>query len=297
MIFNQWQTGQCEGYAFLAALYILDPSIDYQEIDRELQAEKIDLAYPWRAWQWFLDKGYIKSYEPIEKIQMKSLLSRWIPLITGSRYGDFTKVKSPLFELPFSKSNTLIQHKHTIIKDEWYHFLHQNSWGEQWGDKGCFRVRKEDYKYLDAMWRVIPNIQNPHNTIIKKYMGGRVDYDNVYDYQCVDWIREYNSLRSRPITKHGNAYQLWTVWLWDNWKMVVKTTLNAPSEWDVVIWGTTLGKWFWHIAIANRFCNPMVLRTTDQNAGNGNWDWLWKNSITPFFRSYKWVVGWYTWIG
>ena len=59
---------------------------------------------------------------------MKALLSRGVPLITGSRYGDFTKVQSPLYELPFSKTNKLFQHKHVLVKDEENHYLHQNSW-------------------------------------------------------------------------------------------------------------------------------------------------------------------------
>lgn len=297
MVFNQWTTGQCEWYAFLAALYILDPTIDYKKIDAELQAEKIDLAYPGRAGQWFLDRWYIKSYEPIEKIQMKALLSRWVPLITGSRYGDFTKVKAPTYELPFSRLHKMFQHKHVLVDDEWENYLHQNSLGDLWGDKWYFRVKKEDYKYLDAMWRVIPNIVDPHNTILKRYMWFRIDYDDAYNYQCVDWIKEYSSLRSRPITSFGNAYALWEKWLGDKWQKIVSSPGNFPSEGDVVIWSKSWGGWYGHIAIANKFCNPLVLRTTDQNAGNWNGDWLGWNSISPFFRSYSWVVGWFKYIG
>lgn len=296
MIFNQKERGQCQWYAFLAALYILDPTIDYKKIDAELQAEKDDLSYPWKAGKWFQDRWYIKDYEVVQDLQIKALLNRNVPLITGSRYGDFTKVKSPLFELPFQKTDKLFAHKYAIIDDEPVHYLCQNSWGELWGDKGYFRVKKEDFKYFDAIWRVIPNINDPHNAILKKHMGLRVDYDNAYEYQCVDWIREYSTLRGRPITSYGHAYSLWEKWLGKNWKKVEKTALNAPSEWDVVIWDTSWGGGYWHIAIANKFCNPLVLRTTDQNAWSWNGDWLWKNSISPFFRSYKWVVGWYKWI-
>lgn len=135
-----------------------------------------------------------------------------------------------------------------------------------------------------------------HKTIIKLYTWKSYDNDWVYWKQCVDWIKWYSKLRWRKITTRGNAFDFWNNWLGKDWKRIEKTPFNYPSEWDVVIWGTTWGGWFGHIAIANWLCNPLVLRTTDQNAGSGNWDWKGKNAITPFFRSYRWVVGWYTYI-
>lgn len=135
-----------------------------------------------------------------------------------------------------------------------------------------------------------------HKEILKKHMWDRVDVDKAYWYQCVDWIRMYSTYRSREIPTRGNAIDLWNKWLWPKWKKVVKTTLNYPSEWDIVIWGTTFGWWYWHIAIANWLCNPIILRTTDQNAWSWNWNWLGWNSISPFFRTYKWVLGWYKYI-
>lgn len=136
-----------------------------------------------------------------------------------------------------------------------------------------------------------------HKEILAQYTWKSYDNDWAYWNQCVDWIKWYSKLRGREITTRGNAFDLWNKWLWPKWKKIPKTALNYPSEWDVVIWGTSWGGWYWHIAIANSMCNPAVLRTTDQNAGTGNWDWKGKNAISPFFRSYKWVVGWFTYIG
>jgi len=139
-----------------------------------------------------------------------------------------------------------------------------------------------------------------HSEILKKWIWKRYQENDKYKYQCISWVKKYCEEMWRPIgTFGGSAYDWWVTWkpFNKNWKKVVKTPLNYPLEWDLVFWGTTWGKWYWHVAIANKFCNPMVLRTTDQNAGTGNWDWLGKNAINPFFRSYKWVVGWYTWIG
>lgn len=140
-------------------------------------------------------------------------------------------------------------------------------------------------------------IDSQHNIILKKYVWYRVDYDKAFNYQCVDWVREYSVLRWRSITNFGNAYQLWQKWLGPKWKRVPMTALGYPSEWDVVIWGPTWGGGYGHIAIVNKFCNPVVLRSVDQNAWSGNGDWLGKNSISNCFRGYSGVVGWFEYIG
>ena len=138
-----------------------------------------------------------------------------------------------------------------------------------------------------------------HSEVLKKWIWNRYQENDKYKYQCLAWVKKYCEEMDRPIWSFWwAAYNWWVTWKPFNnkWKKIPKTPLNYPSEGDVVIWGTTWGGWCWHIAIAWKFCNPMVLRTTDQNAGNWNGDWLGKNAILPFFRSYKWVLGWYTWV-
>lgn len=136
-----------------------------------------------------------------------------------------------------------------------------------------------------------------HKEILQKYMGNRVDSDWSYWYQCVDWIRVYSAMRGRDIPNRWDAVVLWTKWLWPKWKRVLPSKINYPSEGDVVVWDKSFGGWYGHIAIANAFCNPLVLRTTDQNAKTGNWSGLGWDSISPYFRSYKWVMCWYKYIG
>ena len=45
-IFNQGQSPQCAGYAWLAALQKMGQEIDYNAIDQELQVLRPPLAYP-----------------------------------------------------------------------------------------------------------------------------------------------------------------------------------------------------------------------------------------------------------
>ena len=132
-----------------------------------------------------------------------------------------------------------------------------------------------------------------HKDILKKHMWWRVDVDKAYWYQCVDWIRMYSTYRGREIPNRWNAIDLWEKWLGKDWKKIPKSLLNYPSEGDVVVWDKTWWGWYGHIAICWKFCNPLVLRTVDQNAGSGSGDGLGKNSISPFFRGYKWVVWWF----
>ncbi len=296
MIFNQWTKGQCEGYAFLAALEILDPSLDFKKIDAELQ-EIGNLAYPGKAGQWFKEKGYIDNYYPVKKLQVKALINRHVPLITGSRFWDFSKVVPPVFRLTFDRSNEMQQHEYVIVNTSGRDLVCQNSWGEEWGDDWYFRVSKDDYRFLDTPFRIIPKLKDPHKAIVKKYMYDRIDFDKAYRYQCVDWIKEYSTLRNRPIVNYGSAFKLWEKGLWKNYTRVISTPGNFPEEWDIVFWGPTWGGWFGHTAIANKFCNPLLLRTIDQNAWSGNGDGLEKNSINPFFRTYSGVVGWFKWVG
>jgi hypothetical protein len=70
----------------------MNPQIEYEKIHRELQAEPINLFTAPKAGEWFKKRGYISKYEAIKPIQMKALLNRRIPLISGSNLGDFSKI-------------------------------------------------------------------------------------------------------------------------------------------------------------------------------------------------------------
>lgn len=133
-----------------------------------------------------------------------------------------------------------------------------------------------------------------HREILKKHMWDRVDVDKAYWYQCIDWVRMYSLYRARNITTRWNAIDLWNKWLGKDWKKIVKTPFNYPSEGDVVFfWGTTYG----HVWIGNRFCNPLLLRMTDQNWWDGSGNWIWNNAIKARFRNYKNCLWWYEYIG
>lgn len=135
-----------------------------------MQAEKDNLAYPNRAENWFKNRGYIESFDPIENIQMKALLGRGVPLVTGSNNGDFTTVKAQDYLLHIN-NDIMFQHKYTIISDTENQYDCANSWGIGWGNAGHFMVNKSDFSELFKPYRVLPKINNPHATILAKYIG------------------------------------------------------------------------------------------------------------------------------
>lgn len=45
--------------------------------------------------------------------------------------------------------------------------------------------------------------------IFSKYIGGRIDRDKMYGYQCVDLVKQFADESGFPITTYGNAIDLW----------------------------------------------------------------------------------------
>lgn len=157
----------------------------------------------------------------------------------------------------------------------------------------------EDKRYKQK-WKIIPKKKQEHNDIIREWTGKRVDNDGYPlngKYQCQDWNRFYNNLRKRPITTYADAYDMYMKWLGDNWIKIEKAPLNYPQEWDVIFWGKSWGGGYGHVAIANKYCNPVLLRGSEQNGWRGSGTGLWDDAIRNFWRNYDWVVWWYRWIG
>ena len=132
-----------------------------------------------------------------------------------------------------------------------------------------------------------------HDEIMKKWYWKRCQETASLWYQCVAWAKKYCDERWYAIGSFNwSAINWWKSWSpFDNsWKRVNKTKMNYPSEWDIVFfdWWT-----YGHVAVANKFCNPVLLRWSEQNI---NWtgSWLGKDAISPFWRSYSGCVGWFT---
>ena len=128
-----------------------------------------------------------------------------------------------------------------------------------------------------------------HAEVTKKWYWYNVDYDGSFWFQCVDWVRQYCKERWYPIESFlGSAIMWWDTWhpFDKTWKRIEYTWLNSPSEGDIIFWSEKRCK-YGHTAVANRFCNPFLLRYSDQN---GTWN---GDVIQPRWSSYKNMLWWY----
>lgn len=108
--------------------------------------------------------------------------------------------------------------------------------------------------------------------------------------ECVYWAKIYCKERGYPIKSFWwSAYNWWITWspFDDSWIRVYKDSDNKPKEGDIVFWDEGRGK-YCHVAVANKFCTPRVLRCSDQNG------WWKHEAIQPRFYNYDNVVWWFT---
>lgn len=126
-----------------------------------------------------------------------------------------------------------------------------------------------------------------HKETTKKWYWKKYRETVALGYQCVAWAKKYCAERWYPIKWFwGSAIQWWITWSpFDNtWERIESTPFNYPSEGDIVFWANPP---YGHVWVANNFCNPVVLRCSDQNGG---WN---EESIQPRWLSYKNVLWWY----
>jgi len=129
-----------------------------------------------------------------------------------------------------------------------------------------------------------------HTEFNKNWLWKNVDFDWVYWYQCVDWVRLYWQKLWLNIGAFGwSAINGWNTWcpFDDSWKKVEYKPWMYPKQWDILFWSENRCK-NGHTAYANKFCNAKMLRYTDQN---------WTGHRDPFtarFTDYKNLLGWAT---
>jgi hypothetical protein len=138
---------------------------------------------------------------------------------------------------------------------------------------------------------------------IKKWLWKTIDYDKVYNMQCVDWSRQFALEQGNPIwTFWGSALTGWLTgkpFIGTKWERVVNTVTAVPKEWDIVFLNKTTSNPYGHVAVAWEGCTGSKLVLIEQNAGTWNGDGKNGNKITLREIKYndpkRWVcLGWYT---
>ena len=99
-----------------------------------------------------------------------------------------------------------------------------------------------------------------------KYNYKPIDFDGAYGYQCVDLYRQYvkevlGFPQAPPVT---GAAGLWSNYDPKYYERISNTPTAIPKKGDILIWNTSAGGGYGHVAIANT-ANLFSLVSFDQN--------------------------------
>ena len=129
------------------------------------------------------------------------------------------------------------------------------------------------------------------NDFIKNNTGKKLDYDGVYQNQCVDLMNFYMQDVigiTRPNAQYsgGSAYEIFkNAKTDDNFTKIISENDNqVPQKGDIIFWNTKIGQWG-HVAI---YIDGNINRFTsfDQNWGTA------LSPCQPTEHSYLGVCGW-----
>lgn len=130
---------------------------------------------------------------------------------------------------------------------------------------------------------------------IQSMVGKRIDYDNSYGYQCVDWAQKYISeIHSKNIKQIWTAWNWWKKWIWFEWWTRKKPGINtAPPKSGDIIFMDISGHTKWHVGVVVSATDEYVM-VSEQNWWDGKANWRGKNAISVHKRYYNIVLWWFT---
>lgn len=110
-----------------------------------------------------------------------------------------------------------------------------------------------------------------YDQFIKKYNGKKTDYDGAAGVQCVDLAKAYmKEVFNIPQFSIGGAARFYFErfenfkQLTANFEKIKNTPLFVPQKGDICVWGSSFGRGFGHVAIANGDGNTKYFYSYDQ---------------------------------
>lgn len=130
----------------------------------------------------------------------------------------------------------------------------------------------------------------------KERLGKRYKENDILWYQCVALVKLFCRYVHNIKLKNfwGSALvgrETGSPFVWMPYARIKYENGLYPPRWAIVFFDKTDKNKSWHVAIAGR-SYPDKLYVVEQNAGNGNGDWLGQNAIKVTNRKYKWEVVW-----
>lgn len=130
------------------------------------------------------------------------------------------------------------------------------------------------------------------NSFKNEWLGRRVDYDHVFNYQCVDLIQEYVA-ECYGITSgvSGNAIDYWNNPSASLLSKFHKDQTSAADQSDIVVFNGLPGNPYGHIGIATGNINATDVEVLEQNGATGDGSGTGSDAIRVRYISRDRVAG------
>lgn len=160
MVFNQGSEWECMWFSLITALS-KQANLNFNEIIKEVSKDNSWLLSIWRA------NNIFKKYWIIEKVprlKAKWLLTKWIPLVVRSNWIDWGITSKPPYRAIWT--DRIGSHWFCIISVDLKTRLLkvQNTWWENWWDKGCFYLHADDLVKCSEFYKITPLKWDTHST-------------------------------------------------------------------------------------------------------------------------------------
>lgn len=128
---------------------------------------------------------------------------------------------------------------------------------------------------------------------VNKNIWKRIEYDNnSYKYQCVDLIKSFN--------KNVLDKDYWAIWNAKDYfknlpinnfeKIKFNWDISVCKRWDIIIWNSSKGWWYWHIWIVIAYYKNTIF-ILEQNWAFGKWKWEnWDEIRIKQFNNFSWII-------
>src|SRR3990167_6622370 len=104
---------------------------------------------------------------------------------------------------------------------------------------------------------------------IDKYRGQKVEFDGIYEYQCVDLVKMYNKEVIGAPQIMGNAKDYAKNPLPEYYEYMVNHLWYIPQKGAIAVWNGNVGEGNGHVAIVTT-ASLMKFRSFDQNWPKGS---------------------------
>lgn len=290
-IINQGATSNCKWASFIHALALIGI------IDSEKTQEIYDslprggMLQVRNANQYFSDK-YKYTLTNIEHTNIDEVL-KYRPVLWWINGYSQASIKNPPYTLTFE--DRIGSHAFLIVERQGEVYKCLNSWWSDVCDHGYFYLKVSDAIKIMDLHVLTPNnmMEDKIKAFRSKWLGYRYQENDDLKYQCVALCKLWSIFIGRPTWPWGGtAYNGWGKDL-PGWIKIENKLWARPKAGDILFWAPTkANKYCGHTSFCTRDGGVMWLTHMEQNAWNGNGDWVGDNAIRERRTTYYNLLWW-----